>query len=156
MDPKLAYWSAALINLAAVVTCAVLGVIRARRRDFVAHRRLMLAGGWLVLAFLGSYVLKVVVLGREQLELWARHYVRFLHVHELFVTLMLLCGIAALVQARRLGLPRGPDSPRIEAPKLARGVRLHRRFGGAAVLAALAGLGTAAYVLWGMYERAGS
>jgi uncharacterized membrane protein YozB (DUF420 family) len=155
MDAKLIYWTAALANLAAVVVCAGLGWRRARRRDFQAHRRLMLAASWLVLAFLLSYALKVAFLGREQLELWAQPYVRMLHVHELFVSLMLVCGITALVQARRLGLPRGADSPPIDAAKLARGLRVHRGIGRVAILAGVGGLGTAAYVLWGMYERAG-
>lgn len=154
MDPKLIYWTAALVNLAAVVSCGLLGWRQARRRDFQAHRRWMLAASWLVLAFLGSYVLKVLVLGRENLAIWAERYVRTLHVHEAFVSLMLVCGIAALVQARRLGLPRGADSPAIDAVRLARGVQLHRRLGRIGILSAAAGLATAAYVLWGMYERA--
>ena len=154
MDPKVIYWSAALANLAAVVVCAALGWRRARQREFAAHRRLMLTASWLVLAFLGSYVIKVIALGREQLELWGERYVRTLYVHEVLVTLMLICGIMALVMARRLGLPRGPASPPIEASRLARGVRRHRGAGRIAIVASAAGLATAAYVLWGMYARA--
>jgi uncharacterized membrane protein YozB (DUF420 family) len=155
MDPKLLYWTAALVNLGAVVACALVGWRRARRRELQAHRRSMLAGAWLVLGFLVSYVLKVLWLGREQLELWDPAYVRVLHVHELFVLLLLLCGSGALVQARRLGLPRGPDSRPIGARELARGLRAHRWLGRIGIASSIFGLLTAAYVLWGMYERAG-
>src|SRR5262245_54268074 len=79
MDPKLLYWSAALIDLAAVVAFALVGWRRARRREFHAHRRSMLAASGLVAAFLVSYLAKVALLGREQLELWAPVYVRVLH-----------------------------------------------------------------------------
>jgi uncharacterized membrane protein YozB (DUF420 family) len=156
MDPKLVYWSAALVDLGAVVTCALVGWRRARRRDFQAHRRAMLSACWLVVAFLVSYVAKVALLGREQLELWEARYVRALHVHESFVLLMLLCGIGALVQARRLGLPRAPGSAPIEPARLARGVRLHRGLGRVGVVASALAFATAAYVLSGMYGRAGS
>ena len=115
----------------------------------------MLSACGLVAAFLVSYLLKVALLGREQLDLWEPRYVRVLHVHESFVALMLLGGIAALVQVRRLGLPRGPQSPALEPRRLAGGLRLHRWSGRVAIVSALLGLLTAAYVLWGMYERAG-
>ena len=155
MDAKLVYWTAALVNLAAVVALALLGWRRARRGEFQAHRRAMLGACWLVVAFLVSYLLKVGVLGREVLGIWAPRYVNSLHVHESFVLLMLLCGLGALLQARRLGLPRGPDSPPIEAGRLSRGVRIHRWLGRIGVVASACAFGTAAYVLWGMYERAG-
>jgi uncharacterized membrane protein YozB (DUF420 family) len=155
MDPKLVYWSAALLNLAAVVAFALVGWRRARGRELEAHRRSMLTASWLVAAFLVSYGLKVAFLGREQLELWDPAYLRALHVHEICVLLMLLCGGGALVQARRLGLPRGPASPPIEPRRLARGLRLHRALGRSGIAASALGLLTAAYVLWGMYERAG-
>jgi uncharacterized membrane protein YozB (DUF420 family) len=156
MDPKLAYWTAALVNLGAVVAFALVGWRRARRRELHAHRRSMLAASWLVAAFLVSYLLKVELLGREQLGLWAPIYVRALHLHESLVLLMLVCGAGALLQARRLGLPRGPGSPPIEPGRLARGLRLHRALGRAGIVSSVFGFLTAAYVLWGMYERAGS
>jgi uncharacterized membrane protein YozB (DUF420 family) len=154
MDPKVAYWTAALVNLGAVVVCAAVGWRRARRREFAAHRRAMLTAAALVAAFLVSYVVKVMLLGREQLELWEPRYVHTLHVHEIFVALMLLGGGTALVQARRLGLPRGPHSRPLDSRRLARGLRLHRWCGRTALVSAVLGLATAAYVLWGMYERA--
>lgn len=155
MDPKVAYWTAALVNLGAVVVCAALGWRRARRREFAAHRRAMLLACGLVVAFLVSYVLKVALLGREQLGTWDPRYVRMLHVHESFVMLMLIGGAAALVQARRLDLPRGPHSRPLEPRRLARGLGVHRWSGRVAIVSSLFGLLTAAYVLWGMYERAG-
>jgi uncharacterized membrane protein YozB (DUF420 family) len=155
MDPKLVYWTGALVDLGVALGCAAQGWRLARRRQFASHRRWMLAACWLVAAFLASYVLKVFLLGREQLELWDARYVRALEIHETFVTAMLACGIGALVQARRLGLPRGPDSLPIEPRRLARGVRTHRWLGRTAAVASGGGFVTAGYVLWGMYERAG-
>jgi uncharacterized membrane protein YozB (DUF420 family) len=155
MDPKLVYWTAALVDLGAVVGFALRGWRLARRRDFQAHRRSMLIACGLVAAFLVSYLLKVALLGREQLALWDARHVRALHVHESFVMLMLVCGVGALIQARRLGLPRGPGSPALEPARLARGLRLHRGLGRAGIAAAAGAFLTASYVLWGMYERAG-
>jgi uncharacterized membrane protein YozB (DUF420 family) len=155
MDAKLVYWSAALANMIAVVICALVGVRRARAGAYAAHRRSMLTAAWLVLAFVGSYVLKLVFLGREQLELWEASYRTVLQVHETCVLVMVAGGIGAIVQARRLGLPRTPESVELEPGRLQRGLRWHRGMGRSAVIASVLGLLTASYVLWGMYERAG-
>jgi uncharacterized membrane protein YozB (DUF420 family) len=155
LDAKVLYWTGALVNLGAIVILALAGWRFARRREFQTHRRLMLGAAWLVVAFLVSYVLKVTLLGREQLELWDERYVRTLHVHEVCVTLMMVCGAGAIAQARRLGLPRGPGSRAIEPGRLARGIRIHRWLGRVGILASALGFATAAYVLRGMYERAG-
>jgi uncharacterized membrane protein YozB (DUF420 family) len=155
MDPKLVYWTAAQLNMGAVVLCALLGVRRARERAFEAHKRLMLVSAGLVLLFLVSYVFKVSFLGREQLERWEPLYRNVLHFHETCVLAMVVCGALALVQARRLGLPRGPESPEIGWEELVRGLRWHRGLGRAGVLASLLGFASAAIVLWGMYARAG-
>ncbi len=154
MDAKLVYWSAALANMALIVVIALVGVRRARARAFDAHRRSMLTVAWLVLAFLVSYVFKVAVLGREQLELWAPSYRNTLHFHETCVLIMVLGGFGAIVLARRLGLPRGPTSPQVEPERLARGLRWHRWLGRGAVIASVLGLLSATYVLQGMYARA--
>ena len=59
LDPKVAYWTGAWVNLGVIVTCALLGVKRVRRADYRAHQRLVLTAAWLVLAFLVSYVIKL-------------------------------------------------------------------------------------------------
>ena len=151
LDPKLVYWSAALVNMAVIVTCALTGVRRARRRNYLGHKRMVVTAAWLVLAFLVSYLVKLPTLGREQLELWQPFYVHTLRIHEVCVALMVIAGATALIQARRLGLPVPPG----EAQRLARGIRLHRRAGWTAVISSIAGFLTASVVLFGMYARAG-
>ena len=74
-DPKLVYWTLALANMLAIVALATVAVRRVRRREIAGHRRLMLAAASLVALFLVSYVAKVWLLGREQLELWEPRYV---------------------------------------------------------------------------------
>src|SRR5262249_14484601 len=133
-----------------------LGFLRVKRRDYLGHRRAMLAASWLVVAFLGSYVLKVLLLGHENLAVWDARYLRTLHVHETCVLVMLLCGAGALIHAHRLELPRGAGSAPIAPLKLARGLRLHRILGRIGIGASALGFATAAYVLWGMYERSGA
>ena len=155
MDPKVAYWTAALLNMMIVVGSALAGVRRARQRDFVGHRRRMLLSIWLVVAFLVSFALKSSILGPERLDTWSALDRGILWTHELCVSVMLVAGLTALFQARRLDLPRGPASRPIPAQRLVRGVRVHRLAGRTAVIASLAGLVTAAGVLLGMYQRIG-
>jgi uncharacterized membrane protein YozB (DUF420 family) len=154
VDARLLYWTAALLNMAVVVACALSGLRRVRRGDYLGHRRRMQLGAWLVAAFLGSYALKVALLGREPLELWEPFYVQVLRFHELCVAAMVAGGATALAQARRLGLPRGAGSPALEPRRLERGLRLHRGAGWTAVVASALGLASAVVVLWGMYARA--
>ena len=155
MDPKLAYWTAALLNMFVVVASAFAGVRLARRGEYAAHRRRMLLSAWLVAAFLASYLVKIATLGPEPLDAWEPLYRGVLWTHEACVAAMVLAGATALVQARRLDLPRGPDSRPLAPERLARGTRIHRAAGRTAVAASLAGLLTAAWVLLGMYRRAG-
>ena len=39
MDPKLVYWTLALVDLGAVAACLLAGVRRIRRRDVPGHRQ---------------------------------------------------------------------------------------------------------------------
>lgn len=142
LDPKLAFWTAALANMVAIVALAAVGVARAKRREIAGHRRLMLAAAGLVGLFLVAYVLKVAALGREQLELWAPHYVFALRFHETCVAVMVLAGGRALWLGEREGFR---DAGR---------ARSHRLAGRTAALSALLGVASAAFVLFGMYLRA--
>ena len=155
MDPKVVFWTAALLNMAVVVGSALAGVRRARLGQYAAHRRRMLLSIWLVVAFLVSFVLKSATLGPEDLDAWSALHRGILWTHELCVSAMLVAGLSALVLARRLDLPRGPSSRPIAPKRLARGMRLHRLAGRTAVISSLAGLVTAAGVLLGMYQRIG-
>lgn len=154
MDPKLVYWTWALFNFLLVVVFAGLGVRRIRERELQRHKRMMLAASVLVIAFLVSYPVKVVTLGREDLEVWEALSKWLLRIHETFIVGMLLGGSYAGWRAfgfrRSLPLsgllPREPSPPRTRV--------LHRRAGWVAVVSSVCAFLTACGVLWGMYARA--
>lgn len=154
MDSKLIYWTAAFANMLAILALAFVGVRAVRRGEVLLHRRCMLLASGLVLGFIVSYLFKVALLGREELERWGVVSVIVLRVHELCVFTMLLAGAAAGSRAfamRRDPIVRGTPTT---LPRNS-GLRMwHRRAGWTAVTAALLGVVTAALVLAGMYRRA--
>ena len=155
MDPRLAFWTAALTLMGGVVVCAALGIARRRRRDMHGHRRAMLAAAALVGLFLLAYLLKVALIGHEQLAAWSDGDRLVLWIHEACVAVMLGSGSMGGWRAWRLRRtrnatldPRDPVAPAALA-------RWHRRAGWTAALAAGAGWLTALLVLVGMFRRAG-
>ena len=153
MDPKLLFWIAALLNLAAVCVVAIMGVRLARRGEIARHRRAMKIASVLVFAFLGAYVLKVMVLGREDQSVWTFFDVWVLRIHELFVMVMIIAGAVAWFQARKLEgtslVTHDPADPDPD-PKV---VRRHRIAGRTAVINAVLGFLLAILVLAGMFAR---
>ena len=147
MDPNVAYWTGAWLNMLVIVGLAAAGVRHARRSDYARHRRCMLGAVALVLGFLVSYGLKVSLLGREQLELWAPPYVYLLRFHELCIAVLVLAGGFGLTLALRRGMPVASGSDR------ERTHRRHRRAGWTAVTGAVLGVLSATWILWGMYAR---
>lgn len=155
MDPKLAFWTAALALMGGVVACAALGIARRRRGDMRGHRRAMLAAAVLVGLFLLSYVLKVALLGHEPTSTWSAGDRAVLRIHELCVALMLGSGAAGGWRAFRLRHTRNATLDPRDPVAPARLARWHRRAGWTAAVAAGAGWLTALLVLVGMYRRAG-
>jgi len=154
LDPKLWFWTLALANMAAVVALAARGVRAIRAGEVARHRRSMTAAGWLVVAFLGSFVAKSFTLGPENLALWSAPARINLWVHESFVALMLVAGGSALVLGRRIARTRrvtGRDADPTPSPAQ---LRRHRRFGWSAVVASALGFATACGILAGMFARA--
>jgi uncharacterized membrane protein YozB (DUF420 family) len=151
MDPKVAYWTGALLNMGAAVALAAFGVRRIRAGAIAAHRRLMLGAGVLVAGFLVSYVAKVWLLGREALETWDPRFVHVLRFHELCVAFMVLGGGTALYLATtgRFAKLQAPSDP----AKRTRRIRIHRAAGWTAVVSSALGVVSAGYVLYGMYAR---
>lgn len=151
MDPKLAFWCVALVDLGVVVGCAMLGVRAIRRGNVRLHRRCMLTAAALVAAFLAAYLLKVALLGREDRSLWTRLDHTVLYVHESCVAAMLVGGAYAGWRASRfrahlgrsLSLPSRPLPGRLR----------HRRAGWVAVVGAALAFATAGGVLAGMFVR---
>lgn len=153
MDPKLVYWTWALINMVLLLTVAASGVRAVRQRRIATHRRRMLTAIGLVALFVVSYPFKVAWLGREGLDVWSASFVTVLRIHEGCVGTMLLAGCVAFVQARRLGLGATQPGPAGSSAARDRGVLLHRRAGWVAVISGALGVVTASYVLAGMYLR---
>ncbi len=153
MDPKLLFWTVALVNLAVLCGFALSGVRFVRRGEIARHRRAMKVASLLILAFLGTYVLKVVVLGREDQSVWTLFDVWILRIHELFVVLMIGAGSVAWLQVRKLVDTRlvthDPNDPMPE-PKV---VRTHRMAGRTAVISAVLAFLLAIGVLIGMFAR---
>jgi len=155
MDPRLAYWTFALLDMCGVVAFAAAGVRALRRGDTARHRRCMLTAAAFVALFLISYGLKLAALGREDLASWGALSVWVLRLHELCVLTMVVAGAVAGSRSLRLrgsrNFTRRPGDP----PAPAGAVRWHRGAGITAVYAAALGLALAACVLAGMYRRAG-
>jgi len=155
MDPKVVYWTCALLNMAGVVALALAGVRARRRGDIERHRRCMLAAAALVLLFLLSYPVKLVWLGREEMAQWSSGAVLILRIHETFIFLMLVAGGLAGWRARQLRRTRNATRDPGDPPAPAGVARWHRRAGWTAVVSALLAFLAAAAVLAGMYQRAG-
>jgi uncharacterized membrane protein YozB (DUF420 family) len=115
---------------------------------------MMLTAVSLVGLFLVSYVIKVILLGREDRSSWSQASAWTLYVHEACVAAMLVAAGIALTRARRFGPLRDGAPPAAEPRE--RGRRVHRLAGRVAVAASVLALLTAAGVLAGMYAREGS
>jgi uncharacterized membrane protein len=153
MDPKLLFWTAALLDLGALVGIALFGVRHARRGEIARHRRAMKIATLLVIVFLASYLLKVFVLGREDMSVWSRLDVWVLRIHELFVMQMLGGGAVAWFQSRKLvGTRLVTHDPADPIPD-PRHVRIHRLAGRTAVIGAVLAFVMAIGILAGMFAR---
>ncbi|MCP4005412.1 MAG: DUF420 domain-containing protein [bacterium] len=154
---KAIYWTAAFLNMTLIIGFGLIGVRDIRRRHVALHRRRMLTGGSLVIAFLVSYLFKALLLGREQLELWTSIHIYTLRFHETCVAAMLLAGGVAYYLATRLELAApamDPEKqPDDDSPHFARRVRWHRYAGWTSIGSGVLGLTAALVVLYGMYAR---
>jgi len=154
MDPKLLYWTAALINLAVLCGFALAGVRYARRGEIARHQRAMKIASVLVVGFLVSYVIKLMVLGREDMSVWSRADVWVLRIHEVFVLLMVVAGVIAWIKSRKLlGTRLVSHDPSDRMPD-AGDIRVHRLAGRTSVISAVLGFVLAIGVLIGMIGRA--
>jgi uncharacterized membrane protein YozB (DUF420 family) len=151
MDPKVAYWTGALLNMVAAFGVAAFGASRIRRAEVPRHARSMKIAVTLVLLFVVSYAVKLRVLGREALELWEPRFIQVLRFHETCIAVMLLAGGTALYLATTRRLAEIPAPERLA--QRARIARIHRACGWTALVACGLGAVSAGYVLYGMYAR---
>lgn len=154
MDPKLLFWTFALADLGVLCATALLGVRYARRGEIARHKRAMKIATFLVLAFLGAYLVKLRLLGREDMSVWNSLDTWVLRIHELFVLQMLIAGSVAWIQARKLIatqlVTHDPSDPVPDA----RTVQIHRVAGRTAVIGSVFAFLFAIKILVGMYNRA--
>jgi uncharacterized membrane protein YozB (DUF420 family) len=153
MDPKVLYWTGALANMLLITALAVRGAGQVKRGEIPAHRRSMLACVALVVAFLVSYALKVVFLGREHLDVWSSLYVNTLRFHETCVLVMVIGGGVALHRARAMRGTRNRTREAADPAAPSAVVSLHHRSGRVAIVALVLAVLSAAVVLFGMYSR---
>jgi uncharacterized membrane protein YozB (DUF420 family) len=156
MDPKLFFWTAALINLGVLCGIALFGVLFARRGEIARHRRAMKIASSLVALFLVSYAVKLLILGRENMAIWTVADVGALRVHEVFVLQMVVAGCVAWIRSRKLLLTKLVTHDPADPVPDSRVVRIHRIAGRTAVTGAVLGFVMAVNVLVGMYLRAPS
>lgn len=100
-DEKLLFWHFAWLAMTAIVACGLLAWRAIRQGRIPEHRKWMHRSLFFVGLFVALYVLKVVLLGKEDLSLWSHQQVLWLRLHESFVTLMLLAGTLARVLGNR-------------------------------------------------------
>lgn len=153
MDTQLFFWAAALVNLAVLCGFALSGVRYARRGEIARHLRAMKISSWLVVAFLGSYLLKVGFIGREDQSVWSNLDVWILRIHELFVLFMIGGGAVAWVQGRKLALTRLVTHEPSDPTPDAKIVRTHRIAGRTAVISSVVALVLAIGIFAGMVAR---
>jgi len=156
MDAKLWFWCAAVVNFVALTGFAVSGVRQIKRGEVARHRRSMLVAASLVLLFVVSYVFKVAVLGRENMAVWAMRDVWMLRFHELCVLAMLVGGVVSLVLGARIKNTRRFTFDMGDPAANAQDMSRHRVAGRIAVVGAVLGVISAAFVWLGMLARAGS
>ena len=153
MTANVAFWTGALANMVVIVALMGVAVQSIRAGNVVRHKRAMLTAMALIVGFLLAYPAKVVLLGKEDLELWSVAAVRTLYFHETCVATMLLAGIFALTRAWRMRNTRVvTQNAEHPAPPEAT-LKWHRRAGWAGVTGAVLGLLSAAVVLTGMFAR---
>ncbi len=156
MIPNLAFWTAVLVDLLAIVVLVAIGIRSIRRGNLSRHRRCMKSSAVLVACFFGIYPLKLLWLGRERLPEWSGQAVAILRIHEFCVFAMLVGGLIALILSQKMHRKRNqlthlPDAPLASS----RILRRHRQAGWTAAIGAGLAFLTAATVLVGMYGRAG-
>ena len=115
----------------------------------------MLLGGLLVMGFVFSYVVKLVLLGRENLAVWSAFDLWVLRFHETCVFSMIVAGGIAAWRGSRLARTRNATQAPADPPAPAKLARGHRIAGWLSVAAVVLGFLSAGMVLVGMYRRAG-
>jgi uncharacterized membrane protein YozB (DUF420 family) len=152
MDPKLLFWTGALVNMWLIVAIACSGIAKVRSGDEGCHQRRMLSAGSLVVLFVLAYGLKLLFLGREDLDQWQEWAVILLRIHEVFVFGMIVGGTRAaslMCKVRKLEA-QTPEDGAIQVLRVT-----HGKTGKFTFVSCLGAAITASGVLLSMFLRMG-
>lgn len=144
MDANLIFWTYALALMAAMIAMGLVGWRQIRRGEARRHRRSMQISIALFFTFIASYLLKLRFLGREEFSQWSPADITVLRIHETFVLVLFLGGIAARWQAHRM------ETSTADRQVVA---RRHRLAGRTTLISGILALLTAGVVLLGMFRR---
>lgn len=136
MGTGLLFWHFAWLAMATILSCGLLGWRAIRAGEVARHRAWMQRAILAVGVFVLAYVLKVILLGKEDLSGWSRAEIVLLRLHETFVAVMLLAGAGARALARRAEQARG-----------SRLAQRHRWLGRTALVMAALALASGSWVL---------
>lgn len=150
MNNSLIFWTYAYFLMLAMLILAFVGIRRIRHGDYQGHLIAMVRACNLVFVFVASYVLKVMILGRENKEAWSLTQYVILYVHESFILMMLICGTRARILANRFKGSLSAGNP----TETEKGHRLeHARWGKLTIGAALAAFFTASFVVYYLMKQ---
>lgn len=150
MSPNLMFWIYAYALTIVALGIAFQGVARVRKGDEVGHAKKMNLAVLLILGFVGSYVLKVIFLGREPKTNWESLHFTVLYIHEFFIACMLLAGGYTRYLAGKFKTSVGSSNPSAAMLALR---KKHRAAGKFCLIATTMALFTATFVLYTIHSR---
>lgn len=149
ISANLIFWLYAYALTLCALFLAFRAVKKVRRGDYAGHAKQMDYAITLILVFVASYVLKVIILGREPKTNWELPHFIVLYIHEAFIACMLVSGTIARVLAAKFkaslfsnGTPTALDKTRRKK---------HRLAGKICLLATSMAILTATFILHTMY-----
>ena len=92
MNPNLYFWFYVYGLTITALIIAFTGIARIRKGDEVGHSKRMNLAIYLILFFVASYLVKIIVLGREDKSGWEAWNFAVLYIHEFFIACMLISG----------------------------------------------------------------
>lgn len=150
LNAKLGFWLYVWVLTLSAILIAIKGIRKAGKGEYHAHQKQMDLAIRLILFFVLTYVAKLIFLGRENLANWSSVYITVLRIHETFIAIMLLSGGYVRFLARQFSLNSSQPSASEQAAR-----KRHRLLGKVCISAALCGLGTATFLIYGMMARQG-
>jgi len=150
MTINFGYWLFAFVVMCTTLALAVRGISYIKKGDIDNHMRLMVWACNVILFFVVTYVVKVILLGREQKAGWQTLELVILYSHEFFILVMLVGGVRARYFAARF--KAGLAAAGVGGGDRALRMR-HARAGKMAMVGSSCALFTAIFVLIILYRH---